>query len=137
MEDGVIQETNIFTIEQQLRSTEGYTWSGDYSVIKGRAGYFGECYCGEQDVWVSLYGNDLEEITLARIDVFEEDYELLITFASFFNTSLIDTEKVQQWIREYNPESGGVSRVFGDAEFSLHFGMENEDKYSLYITALE
>lgn len=69
--------------------------------------------------------------------IFEEDYELLITFASFFNTSLIDTEKVQQWIREYNPESGGVSRVFGDAEFSLHFGMENEDKYSLYITALE
>ena len=137
MEDGMIQETNIFTIEEQLRSIEGYTWSGDYSVIEGRTGYFGNCHCEDKNIWVSLYGNDLEEITSANIDVFEEDYELLITFTSFFNTSLIDAEEVQQWIQEYNPENGSATKVFGDAEFSLHFGMENEDKYSLYITALE
>lgn len=137
MEDGMVQETNIFSIEQQLKSVEGYTWSGDYGVIKGRTGYFGNCYCEEKNIWCSLYGNDLKEITLASIDVFEEEYELLITFASFFNTSLIDTEEVQQWIQDYNPENGSATKVFGDAEFSLHFGMENEDKYSLYITALE
>jgi len=74
---------------------------------------------------------------LVNIDVFEEDYELLITFASFFDTSLINAEEVQQWIREYNPENGSATMVFGDAEFALHYGMENEDKYSLYITALD
>ena len=137
MEDGMVQETNIFTIERQLKSIEGYAWSGDHSVIEGRTGYFGTCYCEEKNIWVSLYGNDLKEITSASIDVYEEDYELLITFASFFNTSLIDAEEVQQWIREYNPENGSVSKIFGDAKFSLHFGLDSEDKYSLYITALE
>ena len=137
MEDGMIQETNIFTIDQRLKSVEGYTWSSEHSVIEGRTGYLGDCYCKDKNIWVSLYGNDLEEITLASIDVFEEDYELLITFVSFFDTSLIDAEEVQQWIQEYNPENGSATKVFGDAEFSLHFGMENEDKYSLYITALE
>lgn len=137
MEDGMIQETNIFTIDQKLKSVEGYTWSSEHSVIEGRTGYLGDCYCKDKNIWVSLYGNDLEEITLASIDVFEEDYELLITFVSFFDTSLIDAEEVQQWVREYNPENGSATKVFGDAEFSLHFGMENEDKYSLYITALE
>lgn len=137
MEDGMIQETNIFTIDEKLKSIEGYTWSGEHSVIEGQTGYLGNCYCEEKNIWVSLYGNDLKEITLANIDVFEEDYELLITFASFFDTSLIDAEEVQQWIRENNPKNGSIQKVFGDAEFSLHFGMENEDKYSLYITALE
>ena len=137
MEDGMIQEVNIFTIDQKLKRVEGYTWSSEHSVIEGRTGYLGDCYCEEKNIWVSLYGNDLKLITSANIDVFEADFELLITFASFFNTSLIDAEAVQQWIRDYNPENGSVSKVFGDAKFSLHFGMENEDKYSLYITALE
>ena len=137
MEDGMIQETNIFTIDQQLKSVEGYTWSSENSVIEGRTGYLGDCFCEEKNIWCSLYANDLEEITSANIDVFEEDYELLITFASFFDTSLIDTEEVQKWIREFNPENGSATTVFGDAEFSLYYGMENEDKYSLYITALE
>ena len=137
LEDGMVQETNIFTIEKQLKAVEGYTWSDEHSVIEGRTGYFGTCFCEERDIWCSLYGNDLEEITTANIDVFEKDYELIITFASFFDTSLIDGQAVEQWIRNSNPKNGSVSKVFGDAEFTLSFGAENDDKYTLYITALE
>lgn len=137
LEDGMVQETNIFTIEKQLKAVEGYNWSNEHSVIEGRTGYFGDCYCEESDIWCSLYGNDLEEITTANIDVFEKDYELLITFASFFDTSLIDGQAVEQWIRNSNPKNGSVSKVFGDAEFTLSYGAENDEKYTLYITALE
>ena len=137
LEDGIIQETNIFTIEKQLKNTSSYNWSDEHGVIEGRTGYFGTCLCEEKDVWCDLYGNDSEEVTLATIDVFEEDYELLITFVSYFDTSLIDTNKVQKWLRDNKSCGNGVTKTFGDAEFSLYYGEEEDNKYSLYITALE
>lgn len=136
LEDGAIQGTNIFTIEKQIKSTTGYHWSDDHSVIEGRTGYLGTLLCEEKDIWCDLYGNDLEEITLASIDVFEEDFDLLITFVSFFDTNLIDTTIVQQWLKD-NKSSNESSKIFGDAEFSLFYGEADDNKYSLYITALE
>ena len=136
MEDGMIQDTDVFSIEKQLRSIEEYSWSDEHRVIKGRSGYFGGCFCKEKDIWVDLNANDLKEITSAKIGVYEEDYELLIAFASFFDTTLIDAEEVKQWISEYN-KNGTISRIFGDAKYSLHYGLDDEEKITLYIIALE
>ena len=137
LEDGMIQDTNIFAIEEQLKNMDGYTWSEDHGVIEGKTGYFGTCLCEENDIWVDLYGNDLEMIESASIDVYEADYEVLITFVSYFDTELISAEEVQQWMRECDPKNEECTKIFGDAEFSLFYGMENDEKYSLYITALE
>lgn len=136
MEDGMIQDTNIFTIEEQLKNIEGYTWSEDHGVIEGKTGYFGTCLCEENDIWVDLYGNDLEEIESASIKVHDEDYDVLLTFASFFETSYIKFEDVEKWIKEYSAEDGYITEVFGDAEFCLE-GDSEERTVELSVFALE
>jgi len=132
LEDGMIQETNIFEIEKKIKNSTGYVWSNDHSVIEGRTGYFGTLYCEEQDIWCDLYGNDLEEITTAKISVSKADFEFLITFASFFDTSLINSDDVIEWLKNYSSQDD-YSKVFGDADFSLYY----DETYTLYITALE
>ena len=83
-----------------------------------------------------MYGNDLEKIESASLKVHNEDYDLLLAFASLFDTSLINAEDVQQWISEYNPENGYVTKEFGDAEFNLNGDVESGTT-ELSIFALE
>ena len=134
MEDGVIQDTNIFDIEKQLKSFSKYKWSEEHGVTEGRTGYFGTIYCEENDFWCDLYGNDLEEITSASLEVHKDDIDLLLTFCSYFETSLINYEEVETWINNYTADDGFVSKTFGDAEFHLN---EYEDIIELTIQALE
>ena len=55
--------------------------------------------------------NDLEMIESASIDVYEADYEVLITFVSYFDTELINAEEVQQWIKECDPKNEECAKV--------------------------
>lgn len=92
--------------------------------------------CEENDIWVDLYGNDLEMIESASIKVHNEDYNVLLTFASFFETSLINPDDVKYWIDEYSVEDGYITDVFGDAEFYLD-GDAEDGTTELTVIALE
>lgn len=136
MEDGFIQETNIFILEEQLKGIDKYNWSEEHGVIEGRTGYLGTVYCEENDIWCDLSGNNLEEITIASIKLHKDDFDLLLTFVSFFETSLIDSDEAIEWIKNYSVDDGFVSKNFGDAEFYLEEDTD-EGTIKLSIHALE
>lgn len=136
MTDGFIQETDVFEIESKLKSTEGYNWSEDHGVVEGKNGWFGTCLCEDANIWCDLYAVESKEVTNASLEVCDEDFELLSTFASFFETSHVNADEVRQWIESYNFEDEYAEQVFGDAEFLLLFDSE-EGTISLSITGLE
>ncbi|MBR4889639.1 MAG: hypothetical protein IKU17_10885 [Clostridia bacterium] len=124
MTDGVINGTNAKTIEDMLKSNRDYNWWEDHSLTQSDINKKWFVYCANNeyntyDKSYDLFANKNLEIEIAKFATFNNDIDYILVCASFFDTEYINIDEVEQWILNYKPEDGYVSKNFGDAEFVL------------------
>lgn len=143
MDDGIINNTNAKDIEDALKANVEYNFPDDHSLVQSQIN--GEWHVSSSNNTYNtytksydLYAYDTLEVEIASFATYDDDIDFLLYCVSFFETSRIDIAEVQQWITDYNPEDGYVTKIFGDAEFHLHYGADNDPtKFELTIMALE
>lgn len=143
MDDGIINNTNAKDIEDALKANAEYNFPDDHSLVQLKIN--GEWHVSSSNNTYNtytksydLYAYDTLEVEIASFATYDDDIDFLLYCVSFFETPRIDIAEVQQWIADYNPEDGYVTKVFGDAELHLHYGADNDPtKFELTIIAFE
>lgn len=126
MDDGYINGTNAKSIETSLKNIDEYNWWDDHSLIQSKINKEWSVYCAnnEYDTYTKSYdlnAYDTLEIETAEFRTYDFDYDYLLLCASFFDTDLIDTEQVKEWVRGYDKSQGTIEKTFGDAEFTMSY----------------
>ena len=142
MEDGMIQDTNAKDIEASLKAVVEYNWWEDHCLIQSNINDEWSVSCSNNeyntyDKSYTLYAYENLEVEYAKFETYDYDYDYLLFCASLFETSLIDINQVQQWIKEYNIDYDWVEKQFGDAVFAMNYEKFNDgsSSISLVITA--
>lgn len=135
MSDGVVNGTNAKTIEGALKANSSYNWWEDGELIQSQINkeWFVYCANNEYNTYTKSYDLHAEEnleIEIAKFSTYDNDMDYILTCVSFFDTEYIDASKVKEWVLDYSPENGYVTKVFGDAEFVLNT-IEHSDAVEL------
>ena len=143
LSDGIINGTNAQTIEDALKSNKEYNFPDDHSLIQSEIN--DEWHVSSSNNTYNTYTKGYElfafdslEVEIASFATYDNDIDYLLFCVSFFDTPYIDIDEIQQWISELNIEEKESSKIFGDAEFILSYGWDNEPtQLKLTITALD
>lgn len=128
MSNGVIDETDVRNIISDLKK--------NYSVEENNSGTKSDIthdimFNGHNNnyntytVQYDITSDEQYEIERASFLSTEGDYDFIAYCASSMGTSMIDAEKVTQWI--YDNQKNDAEKEFGDATFTLLYNVENMD----------